>query len=75
MAVKTPEGQDGPLLPFTSYVGCCVAACQTGRSLPVQIGRKFASLVRNVFAKQVVMAMQSDGLFNCVSLFFANDMS
>jgi len=39
------------------------------------MGREFARLVRNVFAKQVLMAMHSDGLFSCVSLFFANDMS
>jgi len=39
------------------------------------MGQESESLVRNVFAKQVVMAMQSAGLFNCVSLFFANGMS
>ena len=41
----------------------------------MQMGRKFARLVRNVFAKQVVTAMRSDDLFNSVSLFFANDIS
>jgi hypothetical protein len=39
------------------------------------MGRKFASLVRNVFAKQVTMAMQYDDLVDCVRLFFVNDMS
>jgi hypothetical protein len=39
------------------------------------MGREFARLVRNVFAKQVVMAMQSEGLFNSIGLFFTNDMS
>lgn len=38
------------------------------------MGREFTFLLRNAFAKQVVMSMQSNGLFNCVRLFFANDM-
>jgi hypothetical protein len=67
--------ENGPLRPFTACIGCCFAASQTCRSLPVQMGRKFASLVRNVFAKQVAMAMQYDDLVNCVRLFFVNDMS
>ncbi len=60
-------------MPF-ACVRCGVAACQTSHSLPVQMGREIVSLVHNVVAKQVVMAMQSDCFFNCVSLFFANDM-
>jgi hypothetical protein len=65
----------GPKPPSSGHRLCCTAARRTGRSLPVQMGREFARLVRNLFSKQVVMAMQSDGLFNCLSLFFANDMS